>query len=148
MSYDSPDTWANETGGLSVHFGIPNTGQQLEQVYNVGRKLNSHVGTFEAAQEIRDLAKAFCPVDTGHLMDSIRAWRTKDGATVSVGGISNLAVAGTDITGESFLVDYAIFVEYGTWKMRAQPFLRPAIELAHTGLTIRDQMAIFMSVLP
>ena len=148
MAYDSPDTWAEDTGGLSIQFGIPKTGQILEQVYSIERKLNSHVGTFEAAQEIRDLAKAFCPVDRGYLRDSIRAWRTKDGATVGVGGTSNLTVENTLFQGQSVLVDYAVFVEYGTWKMRARPFLRPAIELAHTGLTIRDTMAIFLSVLP
>jgi HK97 gp10 family phage protein len=129
---------------MDLIFGVPDTGQQLEQVYAIGKKLNTHVGTMEAAQEIRDLAKAFCPVDRGYLRDSIRAFETKDGATVTAGGTSNLTVKNTLFQGQSVLVNYAVYVEYGTWKMRAQPYMRPAVTIAHTGLTIRDTMDMFM----
>ena len=53
-------------------------------------------------------AKMLCPVDTGNLRNSI---------THAVEGIS--AYIGTN-------VEYAPYVEYGTSKTRAQPFLQPA----------------------
>ena len=51
-------------------------------------------------------AKRTCPVDTGYLQSSISA----SGGTITVGA------------------DYAQYVEYGTWKSPAQPFLTPAVQ--------------------
>lgn len=60
-------------------------------------------------------AKKLCPVDTGRLRNSI----THD---VWYGGIGGNAVyVGTN-------VEYAPYVELGTRKQRAQPYLRPAAE--------------------
>lgn len=56
-------------------------------------------------------AKKKCPVDTGRLRASITT--TVEGGKVIVG--SN--------------VKYAPYVEWGTEKMEAQPYLRPAIDL-------------------
>lgn len=56
-------------------------------------------------------AKQLCPVDTGNLRNSI---------THQMRGENTVAV-GTN-------VHYAPFVELGTRKMRAQPYLRPAVE--------------------
>ena len=56
-------------------------------------------------------AKEKCPVDTGNLRNSI-AHAQKDANTESIG--TN--------------VHYAPYVELGTRKMRAQPYLRPAVE--------------------
>ncbi len=55
-------------------------------------------------------AKRRAPVDTGALRSSIQSrFPTKLTGEVTVG------------------VNYAIYVEYGTYKMRAQPFLAPAL---------------------
>lgn len=54
-------------------------------------------------------AKRLCPVDTGRLRSSI---------THQVEG--DTAYIGTN-------VEYAAYVEYGTSKMRAQPYLKPAV---------------------
>jgi HK97 gp10 family phage protein len=48
-------------------------------------------------------------VDTGRLRDSITVQETEHGWQW-----------GTD-------VDYAVYQEYGTWKMRAHPFIRPSV---------------------
>ena len=56
-------------------------------------------------------AKQLCPVDTGNLRNSI---------THQMRGENTVAV-GTN-------VHYAPYVELGTSKMRAQPYLRPAVE--------------------
>lgn len=57
-------------------------------------------------------AKRICPVDTGRLRASI---------TYEIDENGLIARVGTN-------VEYAIYVEMGTWKMVAQPYLRPALE--------------------
>jgi HK97 gp10 family phage protein len=54
-------------------------------------------------------ARIACPVDTGHLRDSLE--HEVDGDTLRVG--TN--------------VDYAVYVEEGTRYMAAEPYLRPAL---------------------
>lgn len=56
-------------------------------------------------------AKAACPVDTGRLRNSITHQQESE----------NVEVIGTN-------VEYAPYVELGTRRMKAQPFLRPAAE--------------------
>jgi HK97 gp10 family phage protein len=60
-------------------------------------------------------AKSIVPVDTGNLRASIesRVIRNNDGDITGVVGTNT---------------DYAAFVEFGTSKMGAQPYLRPAVE--------------------
>jgi HK97 gp10 family phage protein len=70
------------------------------------------VGVERAADRIVDTAQGLVPVDTGALRDSIRAEPVAPTHWQVIAG-------GGD-------VDYAIFVEYGTSKMAAQPFLTPA----------------------
>jgi HK97 gp10 family phage protein len=55
-------------------------------------------------------AQALCPIDTGYLQ--------------STGYIK----IEPDVVIIGFDADYASYVEYGTYKMHAQPFLRPAID--------------------
>jgi HK97 gp10 family phage protein len=62
------------------------------------------------AEAVKVLAKQLVPVRTGHLRDSIYA------------KISEwVAEVGSDAT-------YALFVEFGTRRMRARPYLFPAIQ--------------------
>lgn len=53
-------------------------------------------------------AKALCPVDTGNLRNSITHTTDEDSAYI-----------GTN-------VEYAPYVEFGTSRQKAQPYLRPA----------------------
>jgi HK97 gp10 family phage protein len=55
-------------------------------------------------------AQQLCPVDTGFLRDS--AFMQVSGDDVEIG----------------FEADYASYVEFGTYKMAAQPYLRPAFD--------------------
>lgn len=57
-----------------------------------------------------DYAKMLCPVDTGRLRNSIS--HRQEGET---------EIIGTD-------VEYAAYVEMGTYRMTAQPYLKPAAE--------------------
>ncbi len=68
-------------------------------------------GVIECGLAIEAQAKALAPVDTGRLRDSL---------ATAVG--SNEVIVGTN-------VEYAPYVEYGTSRSVAQPFLRPAIDL-------------------
>lgn len=69
------------------------------------------------AEEMTEVAKSGCPVDTGNLRDSIE-W---DEENVSD---TQQAVRVFTQTG------YGAFVELGTSRMAAQPYLAPAFETA------------------
>lgn len=62
------------------------------------------------------IAKRMAPVDTGRLRSSIGEELRQD-----AGGL--VEIVGTDVS-------YAPYVELGTRRMRAQPFLRPAAQQA------------------
>lgn len=66
----------------------------------------------EGALVIAVEAENNCPVDTGYLRSTV--FVTKNGDDVEVG----------------FEAPYASYVEFGTYKMAAQPFLRPALDNA------------------
>lgn len=68
------------------------------------------------ALQVDRAAKRLCPVDTGRLRSSI----TNELGTDAQG---LLAAVGTN-------VEYAPYVELGTSRMAAQPFLLPALEAA------------------
>ena len=57
-----------------------------------------------------EIAKSICPVDTGYLQSSIDWKMDKTRWTIEA------------------TAEYAQYVEYGTWKMRAQPYFTPAVE--------------------
>jgi len=65
----------------------------------------------KAALDIEARAKAIVPVDTGNLKNSIQAQKEKEFTWI----------VGTH-------VEYAPYVEYGTYKMAARPYLGPAAE--------------------
>lgn len=64
-----------------------------------------------AALIVQGTAQALCPVDTGNLRSSI-----------------SHGLAGSDDAWVGTNVEYAGYVEYGTRKMAAQPYLRPAVD--------------------
>jgi len=64
-----------------------------------------------AALEVEKEAKRICPVDTGRLRNSISTAK----------GDKTTMFVGTN-------VEYAPYVEFGTHKMSAQPYMRPAAE--------------------
>lgn len=66
-----------------------------------------------AAVTVEGAAKRLCPVDTGRLRASITHRLGEDAE-------SPFAEVGTD-------VEYAAYVEFGTSRTRAQPYLRPAL---------------------
>jgi len=81
----------------------------------------------EVTTKIRDKAKELCPVDTGSLKKSIRrtAYAREKGHIHQMGVRAGGYVTNPR-TGRK--VDYASYVEYGTSRTPAQPYLRPAVE--------------------
>lgn len=73
------------------------------------------------ADEVVADAKRYVPVDTGLLKSRIHRDETVDRTTA---GVLSIRVHGG--------TTYAGFVELGTYKMRARPYLRPAV-LKHRG---------------
>jgi len=65
--------------------------------------------------KVANKAKTLCPVDTGRLRSSISVEDGEDGRGYFV-------KVGTN-------VEYAPYVEFGTYQMPAQPYLRPALLL-------------------
>jgi HK97 gp10 family phage protein len=81
------------------------------------------------AARVREL----CPVDTGALKRSLGAWREGKGAEsfVVVGVRPDSETAALDRRGRLKYREpglYAPFLEFGTARARAQPFLRPAVD--------------------
>jgi len=94
-------------------------------------------GVKDVAEFHADVARALVPVDTGSLQKSIRvdteSEDTRFTATVTAGGkIVNPK------TGR--IVDYVHYVEFGTSKTRAQPFMEPAYfaTMREAGRIMRD----------
>ena len=71
-------------------------------------------------------AQGIVPVRTGNLMASIFAEVDEDNLAVTLGAAA----------------DYASFIEYGTMKMRAQPFLEPAAAIGQEEMNARIEEAI------
>ena len=80
--------------------------QAKRMIQNVGKLVALAVAT-----AIERQATALTPVDTGNLRGSITA--QEDGQS---------AIVGTN-------VEYAPYVEYGTFKSSPQPYMRPAIDI-------------------
>lgn len=97
----------------------------VDQLITKGRGIRANIErtaikrNHEALQPAFELALRLVPVDTGWLKSTIRTEATANEAQL----IASAPHAG--------------YVEYGTRKMAAQPYLRPAAELmTRTGVTI------------
>jgi HK97 gp10 family phage protein len=71
---------------------------------------NSRSTPKAVADRVAQAARGIVPVDTGQLRDSIVTQVVKTGKEAEV----------------LVLTDYAAYVEYGTYRMSAQPYLGPA----------------------
>lgn len=77
----------------------------------------ARAGVKRVADRIASTARSFVAVDTGALQDTIRS------ESVGIGHEAQV-IAGDEAEG----VDYAVFQEFGTYKMAAHPFLGPAVD--------------------
>lgn len=80
----------------------------------------------KAGETVATKARQFVPVDTGRLKNSIRVVRLKGDPKQNI-----RVYAGNRLKGGPF---YAHMVEFGTVKMKAKPFLRPALNSAKAAI--------------
>ena len=85
-----------------------------------------HTIVENAGDNMVTYAQGIVPVRTGNLMVSIFAEVDEDNLAVTLGATA----------------DYASFIEYGTVKMRAQPFLEPAAAIGQEEMNARIEEAI------
>lgn len=72
------------------------------------------------ANDVADVMRQLAPVDEGDMVSTVRPLKARgDRVKVSVGGMRG------KVTGKP--VGYAGYVEQGTSRMAAQPFMRPAL---------------------
>lgn len=82
------------------------------------RKLRQiNIQSYKSANEIRNTAIDLVPVDTGRLKTSIRVQKETSSTLPTNKGV--VYEIGTN-------VEYAAYIEFGTGKQRAKPYLRPA----------------------
>lgn len=79
-------------------------------------EVKSEADLVKVGLQVQNKARSLCPVDTGRLRASILMTHGRDGSGFFV-------EVGTNVS-------YAAFVEFGTSRMKAQPFLLPAVALA------------------
>jgi len=105
-----------------------------DEVKKIAERL-AEKSSFEIGLFVEGQAKLLAPVDTGRLRSSITTasgfgQRTKP---TGKGAVGTDIIASPKDKLETFVgtpVDYAPYMEYGTVKTNAQPFLRPALDTA------------------
>jgi len=108
---------------LEVEVDVEPLIQRLSRINEQG-KLETIRALEKAAEMVRDEAKALCLIDTGSLQRSIRTFKREVSGVLCSVGVSAGGYVVNPKTRRT--VDYASFVEYGTSRMAAKPFLRPA----------------------
>jgi len=93
---------------------------KLQKQLNNLANLDTRLASIKMAQKVYDESQVLVPVDKGDLKESGKVVEAGEGATVVYDS------------------DHSTHVEFGTVKMKAQPYLRPAYEnniskLTHIG---------------
>ena len=114
------------------------------QDVKVRGRLAASKSAFEIGLIVQAQAKALTPVLSGRLRGSITTQAdTGEGTNVDAPATSSDQITAPSQQGEVLVgtaVDYGPYVEFGTRGSNAQPFLRPALDLARgRALTIVEQ---------
>ncbi len=97
-----------------------------------GRKVVNK-SAFEIGLVVEGQAKTLTPVKTGRLRGSITTQSATKGTSVEGDATGADKIAAPGDPQEVFVgtaVDYGPYIEFGTERSDAQPFLRPALDLA------------------
>ncbi len=105
---------------MSIEVTIENEGDIIRLMQTLPPEVFERVQQVlqNGAIRLAERAREFAPVRTGHLMASIKA-------NIGERTESEAAFDPVQVIADT---PYASFIEFGTSKMRAQPFLRPATE--------------------
>lgn len=99
---------------------------------------------FKTGLVVEGNAKLLAPVDTGRLAGSISTQSKDKGSKTGVDTISKPTAEGVVYVGTP--VAYGPYMEFGTSKAEAQPFLRPALRMAKgeaVTITKRESKTVF-----
>lgn len=109
-----------------------------------GVKLGTEQAVLETAINVTAQAKDLAPVDTANLKGSIM-WQSAnqqggygEGSSTESNKLTSPIPKGGAIVGTA--CEYAVYQEYGTRKMFAQPYLRPAVDIVARGSTLDNAM--------
>ncbi len=116
--------WTTTRGSFKVQ-GLAELVRNLEAMPEVIRNKAVGKGTKEGAKIIQQAAISLAPEDSGRLKQNIVVRERKDTIFDSEHQVVIRAQGKADNPRNSF---YAYFLEYGTSKMAAKPFMRPAFE--------------------
>lgn len=101
--------------GLYASFSLSGFPDEVSTDFN-GEELSVPIDYSPAyetfVETFMSVATTLVPVDTGYLQSTINAWADEDSAEAEA------------------TAEYAQYVEYGTWKMAAQPYFEPALQQA------------------
>ena len=104
-----------------------------EEVKVRGKKVTGKTA-FEVGLIVEGQAKLLCAVRTGRLAASVTTQAVRKGtAPRGEGAVSTDMIQAPDDENEVFVgtpVFYGPYIEYGTVRSEAQPFLRPALAIA------------------
>jgi hypothetical protein len=103
-----------------------------EEVKIMGKKVVGR-SAYEIGLVVEGQAKELCPVDTGRLAGSITTQSSTEGTSPKSPAISSDVIQKPNDAMEVLVgtpVEYGPHMEFGTIKTDAQPFLRPALQLA------------------
>jgi HK97 gp10 family phage protein len=111
--------------------GIPEMEKRVVRILG-GVRERMEVGTEKAAYDLRDEVKRRAPVRTGRLRSAIYATRQP--------GMKPVYIVGIDLARAL----YGRFIEFGTSRMAAHPFVRPAIQAGtpKAKATLQEEMQI------
>ena len=112
--------------GLRAHFSMDDLGY-APTTEELGIPIDYSDGCSIFVDTFKKVAKDLVPVDTGNLRSSISARSLGDGCECDASA------------------DYAQYVEYGTYKMDAQPYFEPALEAAYAEASVAWREAIDMA---
>jgi HK97 gp10 family phage protein len=107
----------SKVAGITNAIAIDATGFMADlQAHLAKLEIDTEDDLVKVGLRVQSVARSLCPVDTGRLRSSIVMRKGRD-------GLGFYVEVGTSVS-------YAAFVEFGTSKRRAQPFLTPAIAQA------------------
>jgi HK97 gp10 family phage protein len=108
--------------------GLTGVNESIVSMKKVDTALKTAVSTnvLELAKQIATEAARLVPIDTGALCDSIQYYKVDDFTAEIVAG--SPGEWNRNMTGPKSDVGYAAFVEFGTSRMDAQPYMRPAVD--------------------
>jgi len=89
--------------------------------------------TYEIGGDVETQAKYLCPVKLGRLRGSITTQSATRGTVVEAPATSADKITGPSGGLDTYVgtnVEYGPYVEFGTVRSSAQPFLRPALDMA------------------